>query len=34
MEYCDKEKILSWLSKHQYIPDEVTKLIKDCTKIV
>ncbi len=34
LEYCDKQKILDWLSKHQYNPDEVTKLIKDCTKII
>lgn len=34
MEYCDKQKILNWLGKHQYNPDEVTKLIKDCTNIV
>lgn len=34
MEYCNKQKILKWLSKHQYNPDEVTKLLKDCTKII
>lgn len=34
LEYFDKQKILNWLSKHQYNPDEVTKLIKDCTKII
>ena len=34
MEYCDKQKILKWLDKHQYNPDEVTKLIKDSTKII
>ncbi|SHM03837.1 hypothetical protein [Chitinophaga sp. CF418] len=34
MEYYDKEKILNWLSKQQSNSAEVTKLIKDCTKIV
>lgn len=34
MEYCNKQKILKWLSKHQSNSDEVTKLLKDCTKII
>lgn len=34
MEHCHKQKILNWLGKHQYNPGEVTKLIKDCTKII
>ncbi|RZL23438.1 MAG: hypothetical protein EOO96_23625 [Pedobacter sp.] len=34
MEYCDKEKILKWLTKHQYNPGEVNKLLKDCTNII
>jgi len=34
MEYYDKQKILNWLSKHQYNADEVTKLIKESTNLV
>ena len=34
MDYCDKQKILNWFSKQRSISAEVTKLIKDCTKII
>ncbi|MBW8686064.1 MuF-C-terminal domain-containing protein [Chitinophaga rhizophila] len=34
MEYCNKEKILNWLGKQQSNSVEVTKLIKDCTKVI
>lgn len=34
LEYCNKQKILNWLSKQQSNSAEVTKLIKDCTNIV
>lgn len=34
LEYVDKEKILNWMGKHQSHSDEVTRLIKDATKII
>lgn len=34
MEYCNQEKILKWLSKHQYNPGDVTKLLEDSVKLI
>lgn len=34
LEYCNKEKILNWLSKQQSNSADVAKLIKDSTNIV
>jgi len=34
MEYFHKEKILNWFSKQQSNSADVTKLIKDCTKVI
>jgi len=33
-EYINKEKILNWFSKQQSNSADVTKLIKDCTKLI
>ncbi len=34
MEYCNKQKILNWFGKQQSNSAEVTKLIKDGTKVI
>ena len=34
LEYVNKEKILNWFCKQQSNSADVTKLIKDCTKVI